>query len=66
MSARFVASGSAKSVSESKATSKTVFAVGELTNSMLAGMREIRAKALSVEDINRRCLEAMKGRGKYR
>jgi len=33
---------------------------------MLAGMREIRAKALSVEDINRRCLEAMKGRGKYR
>jgi hypothetical protein len=66
MSSRFANSDSEKVVSESKTISKIAIAEGELTQFILASMREIRAKGLSVEDINRRSLKAMKGRGKYR
>lgn len=33
---------------------------------MVASLREVRSQGLTIEDINRRSLERMKGRGKYR
>jgi hypothetical protein len=66
MSPRFSNPGPEKKSSASKANPTSDLAKGELADVMLVGMREMRAKGLSVEEINRRCLEAMRSRGKYR
>jgi len=68
MSLMKVRSGSTDNVnkaSSSQTTSKPAFEAPELTHAMIAAMNDARAKGLTMEQINIRSLEAMKGRGKF-
>ncbi len=49
----------------SPTTSKPAFEAAPLGDAMIAAMNDARAKGLTMEQINLRSLEAMKGRGKY-
>jgi hypothetical protein len=49
----------------SPTTSQSAFETDPLADAMIAALKEIDAKGLTMEQINIRSLEAMKGRGKY-
>jgi hypothetical protein len=54
-----------KTASASPTTSKPAFEDDPLLDKMIAALNDARAKGLTMEQINIRSLEAMKGRGKY-
>jgi hypothetical protein len=52
--------------SASPTTSQSAFEAPELTDAMIAALKDIHAQGLTMEQLNMRSLERMKGRGKYR
>ena len=65
MNVRSDRANSVNKASASQTTSEPAFEAPELTDAMIAALKEIHAKGLTMEQINLRSLERMKGRGKY-
>ena len=65
MSVRSNGSNNVNKASASPTTSKPAFEAPPLADAMIAALKEIDAKGLTMEQINIRSLEVMKGRGKY-
>jgi hypothetical protein len=65
MSAPSDSTSNVNKASASPTTSKPAFERPPLADAMIAALKEIDAQGLTMEQINIRSLEAMKGRGKY-
>jgi hypothetical protein len=65
MSKRSGNTNSVNKASASPTTSKPAFEADPLGDAMIAALNEIYEKGLTMEQINIRSLERMKGRGKY-